>query len=167
MKLILKRRFKGPKYTIGSLFINGEYFCDTIEDVDRKLNDSMTEEEIKRIKVYGETAIPYGTYKIDMNTVSPKFRDRSWAKPYSGKLPRLLNVPSFEGVLIHCAEGPKGAELLQGCIGVGLNKIKGGLTDCKEYFKKLYDILYTAKQKNEKIYFFTCAPRSGIIDILR
>jgi hypothetical protein len=101
MELTLKRRFKGPKYTIGSLYINKEYFCDTIEDIDRKLNDSMTEEEIKRIKVYGETAIPYGTYKIDMNTVSPKFRGRSWAEPYSGKLPRLLNVKGYEGVLIH------------------------------------------------------------------
>lgn len=36
-----------------------------------------------------------------MNVVSPKFKDRSWAKPYDGKIPRLLDVPGFEGVLLH------------------------------------------------------------------
>ena len=89
MEILLTRRYKGPKYTIGSLYLNKEYFCDTIEDTDRNLNDSMLEEDISRIKVYGQTAIPYGTYTIDMSTISPKFSSRSWAKPYGGKLPRL------------------------------------------------------------------------------
>lgn len=148
MKLLLKRRFKGPKYTIGSLFINGEYFCDTIEDIDRKLNDSMTEEEIKRIKVYGETAIPYGTYKVDMNTVSPKFKDRSWAKPYSGKLPRLLNVKGYEGVLIHVGNT---AQDSLGCILVGENKQVGRVINSTATFNKLMNVLLKAKLKGEEI----------------
>ena len=69
-----------------------------------------------------------------------------------GKLPRLLDVKGFEGVLIHCAEGYKGAELLQGCIGVGKNTIVGGLTDCKNTFRKLYKELNSAKERGEKIY---------------
>ena len=80
MELVLKRTFKGPNYTIGQLYVNGVYECDTLEDTDRGLTSSMTVQEIASKKLYGETAIPTGTYKIDMNTVSPKFKDRSWAK---------------------------------------------------------------------------------------
>lgn len=148
MELTLKRKFKGPKYTIGSLFINGKYFCDTIEDIDRKLNDSMTEEEIKRIKVYGETAIPYGTYKIDMNTISSKFKDRSWARPYSGKLPRLLNVKGFEGVLIHVGNTQHDS---LGCLICGENKQVGRVINSTATFNKLMNILLKAKLKGEEI----------------
>ena len=77
----------------------------------------MTEEEIKSKKIYGQTAISTGIYKIDMNTVSPKFKDRSWAKPYDGKLPRLLNVPGYEGILIHVGNT---VEYTSGCILVGM-----------------------------------------------
>ena len=148
MEIILQRRFKGPKYTIGSLFINGEYFCDTIEDKDRNLNDSMTEEEIKRIKVYGETAIPYGTYKIDMNILSPKFKDRTWAKPYGGKLPRLLRVKGFEGILIHVGNTEKDS---LGCIIVGENKQVGRVINSTATFNKLMTVLLKAKLKEEEI----------------
>jgi len=61
----------------------------------------MPLEEITSIKVKNETAIPTGTYSVNMNIVSPKFKDRAWAKPYNGKIPRLINVPGFDGVLIH------------------------------------------------------------------
>ena len=57
--------------------------------------------EITAKKVYGETAIPTGTYKITMNVISNKFKNRVWAKPYGGKVPRILDVPAFEGVLLH------------------------------------------------------------------
>ena len=63
-----------------------------------------------------------------------------------GKVPRLLNVPGFDGILLHVADGAKGAELVEGCIGIGQNKIKGGLLNGKETFKKLYNILISAKE---------------------
>lgn len=148
MKIKIQRRYKGPDYTIGSLFINGIYECDTIEDVDRGLTDSMSVEEIKAKKIYGKTAIPTGTYKIDMNTVSPKFKDRSWAKFCGGKLPRLLNVKGFEGVLIHV--GNKAADSL-GCILVGDNKIKGQVINSTATFQELYGELLKAKVKGEEI----------------
>ena len=62
MKLELKRIAKRSTYTIGRLYIDGVYFCDTLEDTDRGLTSEMSEAEIKRIKVYGQTAIPTGTY---------------------------------------------------------------------------------------------------------
>lgn len=148
MELTLKRRFKGPKYTIGSLYINKEYFCDTIEDRDRGLTDDMTEDNIKKVKVYGETAIPYGTYKIDMNVESPKFSNRSWVKPYGGKLPRLLNVKGYEGVLIHVGNT---AQDSLGCILVGENKQVGRVINSTATFNKLMSILLKAKLKGEEI----------------
>lgn len=148
MKLELKRRFRGPNYTIGSLFINGVYECDTIEDVDRGLTDSMSVDEIKAKKIYGRTAIPTGTYRIDMNTVSPKFKDRSWAKFCGGKLPRLIDVKGYEGVLIHV--GNKAEDTL-GCILVGDNKIKGQVINSTATFQELYSVMLKAKLLGEEL----------------
>lgn len=148
MKLLLRRIFKGHSYTIGKLFINGVYECDTLEDQDRGLTSQMSLEEIKAKKVYGQTAIPYGTYKIDMNTVSPKFKDRSWAKFCGGKLPRLIDVKGYEGVLIHV--GNKAEDTL-GCILVGENKIKGQVINSTATFQELYSVMLKAKLLGEEL----------------
>lgn len=134
MELLLKRIAKKPTYTIGKLYIDGEYFSDTLEDKDRGLTQDMDLEDILRIKVYGETAIPTGTYRIDMNTISPKFKDRSWAKPYKGKIPRLLNVPGFDGVLLH--PGNSANDSL-GCVLVGNNTQVGKVLNSQVVFKRL------------------------------
>lgn len=134
IKLKLQRTFKGVSYTIGKLYLNDKYFCDTLEDTDRGLRSTMSVEEIEKIKVYSQTAIPTGTYKIDMNTVSPKFKDRAWAKPYGGKLPRLINVKGYSGVLIHVGNKP---EDTLGCILVGENKVKGQVINSTAAFNRL------------------------------
>lgn len=147
MNIVLKRVIRKDKYTIGNIFIDGQYICDTLEDKDRGLWEGMTLDEIKSKKVYGETCIPYGTYNINMNTVSPKFQNRSWAKPYDGKLPRLENVKGFEGVLIHV--GNSHSDTL-GCILVGTYYEDGGLViNSTSAFKKLMSILL--KNKDEQI----------------
>lgn len=138
MKLELKRIFRGPKYTIGKLYVDNQYVCDTLEDTDRGLKQTDSLSSIQKKKVYGQTAIPTGTYGITLNVISPKFKDRSWAKFCNGKLPRLLNVPGYDGVLIHVGNKP---EDTLGCILVGYNKIKGQLINSTEAFKKLYSIL--------------------------
>lgn len=148
MELQLKRRFRGPKYTVGSLFVNGVYECDTLEDTDRDLTSDMSVDIIKAKKIYGETAIPSGTYDIDMNTVSPKFKDRPWAKFCGGKLPRLLNVKGYEGVLIHV--GNKAEDTL-GCILVGDNKAKGQVINSTSTFQQLYLQMLKAHTRGEKI----------------
>ena len=140
MKLKIKRIFKGDKYTIGHLYINNIYFCDTLEDKVRNLP--------KEPKVYGETAIPAGTYEIDMNTVSPKFKNRSWAKKWGGIVPRLKNVPYFEGVLMHPLNKP---EETYGCIGVGDNQVVGGLVNSTIQFNRLMLRLIDAKKRGESI----------------
>ena len=108
----------------------------------------MSESEIKLKKVYSKTAIPTGTYEIIMNTISPKFKNRSWAKPYGGKLPRLLNVKGFEGVLIHVGNKPEDS---LGCILVGKNNIKGQVTESTITFNKLMKELLQAHLKKEQI----------------
>lgn len=148
MKLLLRRIFKGPRYTIGKLFINGVYECDTLEDQDRGLTSQMSLEEIKARKVYGVTAIPTGTYSINMTTVSPKFKDRAWAKPYKGILPRLENVKGYEGVLIHV--GNKAEDTL-GCILVGENKVKGQVINSTATFYELMTVLLKAQSAGEVI----------------
>ena len=120
IKLRLERRYKGPKYTIGKLFINNEYFCDTIEDIDRGLKSSMSVEYIKKKKVYAKTAIPTGTYKIEM-TYSSKFKCI---------LPLLVNVKGFSGIRIHRGNTEIDSS---GCIIIGENKVKGKVINSTRY----------------------------------
>ena len=148
MKLKLIRKYKTKNYCIGHLYVNGIYECDTLEDTDRGLTQDMPLSNIQSKKLYGETAIPTGTYKIDMNTVSPKFKDRSWAKFCGGKLPRLIDVPGYSGVLIHV--GNKPADTL-GCILVGDNKIKGQVINSTSTFQELYSLMLKAKVAGEEI----------------
>lgn len=148
MELKLKRIFKGGLYTIGKLYVNGFYECDVLEDTDRGLSDKMELSEIKKVKQYGKTAIPIGSYSIDMNTISPKFKDRSWAKVCEGKLPRLINVKGFDGVLIHVGNKP---EDTLGCLLTGYNKIKGQVVNSTSAFTKLYEKMKEAHVNGESI----------------
>jgi hypothetical protein len=146
MEITLKRKYLKKGYTIGDIFIDGNWVCNSLEDEVRTLN---SEED----KVYGKTAIPYGRYQVAMNVISPKFGIMPYYKEVcQGRLPRLTNVPFFDGILIHVADGIRGAELLQGCIGVGHNRIKGGLLHGKEVFRNLYDMLNNAYKKGEQIW---------------
>ena len=138
MDLLLKRIYKGPKYTIGHLYINGQYFCDTLEDVDRGLHSDMLTSEINRIKVAGQTAIPTGTYFITLGIQSPKFSSKKYEKQYGfckGYLPRLINVKGYQGICIHIGNSDTDTD---GCILVGSNKQKGKVINSTATFKKLY-----------------------------
>ena len=141
MKLTLKRIALKPTYTIGKLYIDDKYFCDTLEDTVRDLNKNGKFDNGEK-KIKGETAIPYGTYEITTNVVSSRFKNRVWAKPYGGKIPRLINVPSFDGVLLHPGSS---AEDTSGCLLVGKNTIVGRLTDSQKTFHALMQ-----KIKNQK-----------------
>lgn len=114
MELVLRRKFKGTQYTIGDLSINGVLFCNVIEDVVRP----------NGVKVYGETAIPYGTYQVVMR-YSPK---------YQKVLPLLLDVPNFTGIRIH--SGNTQLDSL-GCLIVGENKVKGRVINSRKTMEKL------------------------------
>lgn len=137
MKLTLKRIAKKKTYTIGKLYIDDVYFCDTIEDVDRGLYQGQNLDLIKKIKIPNKTAIPRGTYKITLNVVSPKYsKKKIYQEICNGRVPRLLNVPGYEGVLIHIGNT---AEDSAGCILVGENKQVGKVLNSTETFKRLYN----------------------------
>lgn len=106
MILVLKRNFKGPDYTIGKLYIDGHYFCDTLEDTVRPSGT----------KIAGRTAIPAGEYKV-VKSYSPRFKK---------VLPEILDVPGFTGVRIHAGNTAKDTD---GCVLLGLNKTKGAVLD--------------------------------------
>lgn len=136
MKITLKRIALKNTYTIGKLYIDGEYFCDTLEDTVRDLNKSGKFDNGEK-KIYGETAIPYGTYNVKW-TYSNKF------KKY---MPLIENVPSFAGIRIHA--GNSSADT-QGCVLVGENKAVGKVLNSKNTVNKLYPIIEKAC-KNDSV----------------
>lgn len=134
MEILLQRVAKKDKYTIGKLYINDQYFCDTLEDTDRGLIQSMTEQQIKSKKVYGETAIPTGIYRIVI----------SYSNRFKKQMPLLLNVPGFSGIRIHTGNTEKDS---LGCILVGKNKVVGKVLESRDTYNKLFSILQKANEK--------------------
>jgi hypothetical protein len=130
MKLRVERLWKKPAYTVGRLFVDGKLFCDTLEDTVRDLSNEK--------KVYGKTAIPYGEYKVIYN----------WSPKFGRNLPRLLNVPAFEGILIHPGNT---ADDSAGCILVGRNTEVGRLTESRYTSDKLNVLIEDAQRRGESI----------------
>ena len=136
MNLTLKRLNLTPNYTEGELYVNGVYFCKTLEDTNRDLNKNGQFDNNEK-KVYGETCIPYGKYKVILS-YSPKFKR---------ELPEILEVPDFQGIRIH--RGNKISDTL-GCILCG-EKVKNGyLSNSTPYEIKLVELFKQAKSKNEE-----------------
>lgn len=150
MKLRVERRWPKATYTVGRLLVDGVPFCDTLEDKDRGLFRETPISVIMARKVYGETAIPAGTYAVDINTVSPKYGAVEWYRKNcnGGRLPRLKDVPGFEGVLIH--PGNTALDTL-GCLLVGRNTLVGRLTSSRDTFARLYARLLEAHRRGEQI----------------
>ena len=149
MEIKLIRKYKKSDYTIGKLYVNGEYFCDTLEDKDRGLDSKMSLADLRRMKLSGTTAIPTGRYHITMKVFSAKFG----ARPYyqnvcKGLLPRLLNVPAYEGVLMHCGNTHHDTE---GCILVGQNRAVGMVMESQKTFERLYALMKHADERGEDI----------------
>lgn len=135
MKLELTRIALRDTYTIGKLYVDGVYFCDTLEDNVRDINKNGIFDN-GETKVHGKTAIPYGKYEV-VWAYSPRF------KRYT---PRLLNVKSFTGVLIHAGNSHEDTD---GCILLGQNKVTGKVINSKEFVNKLYPIIKNACQKGK------------------
>ena len=150
MELKVKRKWFKPTYTIGWFLVEEIRLCDTLEDKDRGLTQTMPTTEIYKKKVYGQTAIPKGRYRVDLNSVSPKFRTRSWAVKYGGKVPRLVDVPGFNGILIHPLTTPNETD---GCIGIGENRVKGKILNSQRAFFDLMDFyLEPARLRKEEVW---------------
>ena len=135
MKLTLKRIALRSTYTIGRLYVDGNYFCDTLEDAVRDLNKNGKFDNGEK-KIKGKTAIPYGTYEIKW-TYSPRF------KKYT---PQLMNVPSFEGIRIHNGNS---SDHTEGCLLLGENKKVGMVLNSKATIAKFYPIIKDACSKGK------------------
>lgn len=129
MEILVQRIAKRDDYTIGRLFVDGKYVCDTLEDKVREPG----------VKVAGKTAIPAGRYRVIVN-VSPKF---------GRELPRLLGVPGFEGILIHRGNTP---EDTAGCILVGENRAKGKVLNSTPYELRLVQMVKEAVERKEEVW---------------
>lgn len=143
MELLLKRKFKAETYTIGDLYVDGRFFCHTIEDKVRDLPARCPDTSLGRScrckeKVYARTAIPAGTYRVTME-YSPKFKR---------VLPYLHDVPHFLGILIHSGNTEEDSA---GCIIVGRNTVKGRVTESRKTSDSLNALLYKQKSVVIKI----------------
>lgn len=134
MEIKNERIYKGEDYTIGELSINGTFFCYTLEDKVRLLNSYED-------KVYGNTAIPIGRYKVIL----------SYSNHFKQLMPEIVNVEFFKGVRIHAGNTKEDTE---GCLLVGecKNVKEGFIYNSKNTYKKLFQILQEAVNRNEEIH---------------
>ena len=132
MELILKRIAKKKSYTIGKLYVETEYLCDTLEPTWRDYRNGAR-------KITGSSAIPEGRYAVVI-TWSPKLE--AW-------LPLLLHVPNFEGIRIHAGNT---AQDTAGCILVGQNLEVGKVLNSRTWLKALKAKIVEAKEKGEPVH---------------
>ena len=138
MKIKVQRRYLAPDYTIGSLFIDDEYVCDTIEDKVRDMNQDGDLDDPGEEKVYGETAIPYGMYAVELS-MSPKFKRL---------LPLILDVKHFTGIRIHRGNTAGDSH---GCILPGENKVKGRVINSTKYELEIVERMRKAIEAGEEL----------------
>lgn len=149
MEIELRRIARRDTYTIGRLYIDGERFCDTCEDADRGLRQDLPQSVNQAKKIRGRTAIPTGRYRVTLDVKSQRFSKKKQYAACGGYLPRLLNVPAFEGVLIHIGNTAADSE---GCILVGQNREVGKVLNSTQTFWQLYDRLQQADRRGDTIY---------------
>lgn len=138
MELLLERKWCKSDYTIGRLSINGKFYCHILEDTVRDINKNGTF-DCGEFKISGHTAIPYGTYEIQV-TYSPKFKR---------ELPLLLNVKHFEGIRIHRGNTNKDTS---GCLIPGENTKTGMVLNSTKYELELTKLIKEANKRKEKVY---------------
>jgi hypothetical protein len=139
LDIVLWRKYMKEDYTIGHLSMDSEFICDTIEDKVRDYNRDGDLNDLGEAKVYDETAIPFGRYRVTLE-MSPKFKR---------KLPYLHNVKGFEGVLIHSGNTAIDSA---GCIIVGRNKAPGLVIDSRKFELLIVSRIEAAVKQGKKVY---------------
>lgn len=132
MKLLLERYEFTDNATIGKLFVNGQFFCYTLEDKDRKIEEGSEE------KVHGQTAIPRGIYEVVID----------YSNRFKCQMPRLLDVSEFTGIRIHAGNFDADTD---GCILVGIGVGKNRLFNSRVAYNRLMDRLEAAFDKGETV----------------
>lgn len=129
----LSRRWCKSSYTIGNIFLEGRLFCNSLEPP---------------VSGDGIVAIPPGLYEIDVTIVSPKYKERSWAKKYGGVVPTIKDVPGRDRILIH--PGNTVADTL-GCICPGLNREKGKVLESVKNYDVIMQSLLKAHAEGKRL----------------
>lgn len=131
MYVLIERKWPKSEYTIGRVYINDTFFCNSMEDCDRGLQQWMSVAEIEAAKVYGKTAIPKGKYIVTMD-YSPK---------YKRAMPHVMNVKGFSGIRIHSGNTAKDS---LGCILLGKNDKPGWISESRDTCRKFEELLIAA-----------------------
>lgn len=152
LRLIRNSYESAAGYTLGRLFVDeGGFLCWILEPENRGLYQDMPLNQIQQKKVKNKTAIPKGTYRIQLR-VSPKFKDKWYAKEYGGMFPYLCDVPGFSGVMIHPGSTP---ENTAGCLLPGMlySGIRGRIFDSVIAWQDLMKFyIWPAYQRKEEIW---------------
>lgn len=137
MKFLLVRKptipvAGGESFTPGELYVDGLRTCFTCEDEDRNLENG------KAAKIYGRTAIPRGTYPLEV----------SYSHRFGKLLPAVLDVPGYSGIRIH---GGNRAEDSLGCILVGQVRTSTGVAQCAATVQRIIALITHADERNERV----------------
>lgn len=129
MLIEVKRASCGATCTLGKMYIDDVEYCYTLEDV------------VREEKVYGETAIPAGRYRVVV-THSNRF---------GCDMPLLMEVPNFSGVRIHY--GNTDADT-HGCILVGTHVSPNGdaITESRAAYYRVFDKIRDAIEQGEEVH---------------
>jgi hypothetical protein len=138
MQIRLVREILTAQSTIGRLYVNDAFKCWTLEDVDRELTTDMPLADIQKIKVYGRTAIPRGSYRVIVN-MSNRFKRM---------MPLLCDVPGFAGIRIHAG---RIAEHTEGCVLTGMSHGENQIFNPRQAYGLLFPVLDAAHTAGEPI----------------
>jgi len=141
MKLTLNRNPSSLTCTIGDLLVDGEFFCHTLEDVVREVPG----QPVSEWKVKGKTAIPVGTYPVEI----------TWSSRFKCDLPLLVGVPGFTAIRIHAGNTDADTE---GCILVGTWNGGEHIHNSRKALDGLMDVLEFANIAKQAIEIEVCAP---------
>jgi hypothetical protein len=118
---------------LGKLFVDGKLLGQTLEDQDRHLEAGGEK------KIYGETAIPRGQYRVQL----------SYSQRFKRIMPEVLDVPGFTGIRLH---GGNTEEDTDGCPLLGAVRTASGVAQCGGVNQRLINILEAAEIRGEDIY---------------
>lgn len=135
MILHLERKIFNPTSCEGNLYVDGRWFCHTIEDVVRAEPGEWKPE----LKIYSQTAIPYGVYPVLV----------TWSNRFKRQLTGVFNVPDFSGIRIHNGSSEKSSA---GCIIVSFKNDAANhrLINEPDAMNKLVELV-TKAQASEKV----------------
>jgi hypothetical protein len=141
MTIKLTRQYQNENCTHGSLFINNNWSCFTLEDIFRQQ------------KLQGKTRIPAGRYKIKyrlegrfFENYSVKFKDDEDVN-FRGMF-EICDVPNYKYILIHIGNSSADTE---GCILVGMDRRDSQILNSTIAYKKIYNVIADALD-NEDVY---------------